>query len=164
MLDLFYIDLLEIVQCACFEIVRHYVVLVFSWDQAALWMVQSVRPSVWHSFFTMFPSSYHHGIIISYSQGQKWCPCKRSTAEIKGQGYRGQNKLSPNLGVSGTLQFEFTDTYEMMHKAWIGIEAVPYYFSRSSVKFQGHTGRTIDDFDPNLAYPDCNSSFNSWTA
>ena len=29
----------------------------------------------------------------------------------------------------------------MMHKAWSSIEEVPYCFSRSSVKFQGHTGQ-----------------------
>ena len=32
-----------------------------------------------------------------------------------------------------------TNGYEMMHKAWSSIEEVPYCFSRSSVKFQGHT-------------------------
>ena len=37
--------------------------------------------------------------------------------------------------------FEFTDGFEMMHKIWSGIEQVPYCFSRSSIKFQGHTGR-----------------------
>ena len=39
---------------------------VFSCDQAALWMVFSVRPSVCHTFLTMFPSSYHHEIFRSY--------------------------------------------------------------------------------------------------
>ena len=34
-------------------------------------------------------------------------------------------------------------------------------FSRSSVKFQGHTGQKIADFDPNTAFLDCNSSLNS---
>ena len=28
----------------------------------------------------------------------------------------------------------------MMHKAWHSIEEVPYGFSRSSIKFYGHTG------------------------
>ena len=32
----------------------------------------------------------------------------------------------------------FTDGYEMMHKAWSSIEDVPYCFSTSSIKFQGH--------------------------
>ena len=54
---------------------------VFSCDQAALWMVFSVRLSVCpsvclsvclsvrHTFLTMFPSSYHHEIFRSYHQG-----------------------------------------------------------------------------------------------
>ena len=49
----------------------------------------------------------------------------------------------------------------MMHKAWSSIEEVPYSFSRSSVKLQGHTALKIVDFDPNWAFPDCNSSLNS---
>ena len=51
----------------------------------------SVRLSVCHTFFTMFPSSYHHEIFRSYYHGQKWCPCKRSRSEVKGQGHRGQH-------------------------------------------------------------------------
>ena len=38
---------------------------------------------------------------------------------------------------------------------------VPYCFRRSSVKFQGHTVLKIDKFDPDWAFPDCNSSLNS---
>ena len=56
---------------------------IFSCDQAALWMVQSVRPSVCHTFLTMFPSSYHHEIFGSYYQWQKWRPCKRSRSKVK---------------------------------------------------------------------------------
>ena len=68
----------------------------------------------------------------------------------------------PKLGVSGLyLQFGITDGYEMMHKAWSSIEEVRYCFSRSSVKFQGHTAKKIVKFDPNWAFPDCNSSLNS---
>ena len=51
----------------------------------------SVRLSVCHTFFTMFPSSYHHEIFRTYYHGQKWCPCKRSRSEVKGQGHRGQH-------------------------------------------------------------------------
>ena len=72
---------------------------LFSCDQAALWMVQSVclsvRPSVClsvcHTFLTIFPSSYHHEIFRSYYQWQKWRPCKRSRSEVKGQGHRGHD-------------------------------------------------------------------------
>ena len=46
----------------------------------------------------------------------------------------------------------------MLHKAWSSIEQVPYCFWRSSVKFQGHTAKKIDDFDLDWAFPDCNSS------
>ena len=49
----------------------------------------------------------------------------------------------------------------MMHKAWSGAEEVPYCFSRSSVKFQGHTALKIVKFNPDWAFPDCNSSLNS---
>ena len=49
----------------------------------------------------------------------------------------------------------------MMHKAWSSIEEKPYCFSRSYVKLQGHAAKKIVDFDPNWAFPDCNSSLNS---
>ena len=49
----------------------------------------------------------------------------------------------------------------MMHIAWCCLEEVPYCFSRSSVKFQGHTALKIVEFDPDWAFPDCNSSLNS---
>ena len=49
----------------------------------------------------------------------------------------------------------------MMQRAWNSIVEVPYCFSRSSVKFQGHTALKIVEFDPNWAFPDCNSSLNS---
>ena len=48
----------------------------------------------------------------------------------------------------------------MMHRAWSSIVEVPYCFSRSCVKFQGHTALKIVEFDPNWAFPDCNSSLN----
>ena len=51
----------------------------------------SVRLSVCHTYFIMFPSSYYHEIFRSYYHGQKWCPCKRSRSEVKGQGHRGQH-------------------------------------------------------------------------
>ena len=62
-------------------------VCYFSCNQAALWMVQSVRPSgcpsVRHTFLTMFSSSYHHEIFRSYYQWQKWRPYKRSRSKVK---------------------------------------------------------------------------------
>ena len=62
----------------------------------------------------------------------------RSGAHAKGQGQRSK----PNLAISGPqLQFEFTYDDEMMHKAWCCLGEVPYCFSRSSIKFQGHTDK-----------------------
>ena len=71
--------------------------LIFSCDQAALCMVQSVRLSVCLSvtpIFTMFPSSYLHKTFTNYYQWQKWCPCKRWTSEVKGQDTEVMTQLS----------------------------------------------------------------------
>ena len=42
----------------------------------------------------------------------------------------------------------------MLHKAWNSKGEMPYCSPRSSIKFQGHTGQNITDFDPNWAFPD----------
>ena len=87
-----------------------------------------------------------------------------SRSSVKFQGLKAKNivDFDPELDVSGlSLQFEFTDGYEMMHKAWSDIKEVPYWFSRSSIKFQGHTGPKNCRFCPNWAFPDWNSSLNS---
>ena len=46
-----------------------------------------------------------------------------------------------------------------MYIAWCSLGNVPYCFSRSSVKFEGHTTKNIVAFDPNWGFPD--SSLNS---
>ena len=73
-----------------------------------------------------------------------------------------KRRIWPKLGVSGlSLQFEFTNGYEIMHKARSSIEEMPYCFSRSYVKLQGHTVLKIVEFDPDWSFPDCNSILNS---
>ena len=52
----------------------------------------------------------------------------------------------------------------MIHKACSSIDEVPYWFSRSSVKFQVHMRQMIYNFDLNWGFPDCNSSLNSLMA
>ena len=42
-----------------------------------------------------------------------------------------------------SLQFQFTDGFEMIPKAWSSIKEVLYCLSRSSIKFQGHTRQKI---------------------
>ena len=55
----------------------------------------------------------------------------------------------PQFAVCGLyLQFEFTNGFEMMHKACHSIENVPYWFLRSTIKFQCHMGQKIDDLIP----------------
>ena len=49
----------------------------------------------------------------------------------------------------------------MMHKAWSCIKEVPYCFARSSLEFQCRTALKFVKFDPDWAFPDCNSSLNS---
>ena len=83
----------------------------------------SVHSSVCDTFFTMFLPSYHHKIFGTHYRWQKWCSCKRLRSEVKGQGPRGQSKFYPYL-----LEFEFTNGFEMMHKAWSSIEEVSYCF------------------------------------
>ena len=76
-----------------------------------------------------------------------WCledvPYGFSRSSVKFQGHTDKNRrFWSNLSFSGLLlQFELTNSYEMMHKARSGITEVPYCFSRSSVKFQGDTAK-----------------------
>ena len=143
---------------------------IFSCDQAALWMVQSVcpsvrpsvclsvRPSVCHTFLTMFPSSYHHEIFRSYYQRQKWRPCKRSRSEVKGQGHRGHD---PNFRFRTVTPvwihiWWWNDIYSLMllRRGALLFFKVIRQISRSH-------GAKIAEFDPDWAFPDCNSSLNS---
>ena len=41
------------------------------------------------------------------------------------------------------LKFEFTDSFEIMHNAWCSIKGMPYNFSRSSIKLQGHMSKNM---------------------
>ena len=55
------------------------------------WFSPSVCLSVRHTFFALFPSLHYPEIFGSYYQSHKWCSCKRSRSEVKGQGHRGHN-------------------------------------------------------------------------
>ena len=152
--------------CTKLEVALKRCPIVFSCDQAALWMVQSVcpsvclsvRPSVCHTFLTMFPSSYHHEIFRSYYQWQKWRPCKRSRSEVKGQGHRGHD---PNFRFRTVTPvwihiWWWNDTYSLMllRRGALLFFKVIRQISRSH-------GAKIAEFDPDWAFPDCNSSLNS---
>ena len=114
---------------------------VISCDQIALWMVFSVRLSGCPSV-TPFSLCSHHHIIMKFpgvitndksevhanSWGQR---LKVKVAEVKIQ-------LNSFRTV---IQVWIPYDEEMMHKAWCCLEKVPYCFSRSSVKFQGHSAK-----------------------
>ena len=144
---------------------------VFSCNQAAIWLVQSVRLSVRPSVCLSVRLShlFHHVPIIVPSWNLEellpWSEVMSiQKVIVRGQRSRSQRSTS-NLVISGPLlQFEFTYGNEIMHTAGSSIEEVPYCFSRSSVKFQGHTALKIVEFDPDWVFPDCNSSFNTQMA
>ena len=77
-----------------------------------------------------------------------------SRSSVKFQDHTG--KKTPMWTWIGHFQtvtpFELTNDYEMMLKAWSSIEEVPNCFLRSSVKFQGHTGKKITNFHLNWAF------------
>ena len=124
----------------------------------------SVRPSVCPSVCLSHLFDYVP-IILSSWNFQELLPVTKVTSmqKVKVRGQRSRSQRSrPNLTVSGLkLQFEFTYDDEMMHIAWWCLGEVPYCFWRSSVKCQGHTALKIVEFDPDWAFPDCNSSLNS---
>ena len=80
-----------------------------------------------------------------------------SRLSVKFQGYTALKivEFDPNWAFPDcNSQLEFINGYEMLHKAWNSKGEMPYCFPRSSIKFQGHTGQNITDFDPNWAFPD----------
>ena len=77
----------------------------------------------------------------------------KSSVNLQGHKAKKNRRFWPKLGVSGLLlQFEFTNDDEMMHKAWSNMEDVPYCFSRSSVKLQGHTAKKNRRFWPKISF------------
>ena len=89
-----------------------------------------------------------------------------SDVHAKGKGQRSKVTVTVvttqlNSFRTVTPVFKFTYDDEMIHIAWCCLREVPYCFSRSSIKFQGHTALKIVEFDPDWAFPDCNSSLNS---
>ena len=131
-------------------------------------MVQSVRLSVCLSVCRSVCLSHlfdYVSIIVSSWNFQGLLPMTKVTfmQKVKARDQRARlQRSAPNLTVSGLeLQIEFTYDDEMMHTAWWCLGEVPYCFSRSSIKFQGHTALKRVQFYPDWAFPDCKSSLNS---
>ena len=113
---------------------------IISCDQAALWMAQSVHPSVCLShLFDYVP------IIVSSWNFQELLPMTEVTSmqEVKVRGQKSRSRSStPNLAVSRTATPVWIHIWRWNDaQAWSCLKEVPYCFSRSSVKFQGHTAK-----------------------
>ena len=120
----------------------------------------SVCPSVRRSA-TPFWLCSHHRIIMKFSEV---ITDDRSDAHAKGQGQRLKFKVTE---VKTQLSRFRTVTPVWIHIWWWAsccLGEMRYCFSRSSVKFQGHTAKKNVDFDPIREFPDCNSSLNSQMA
>ena len=89
-------------------------------------------------------------------------PCSRSSVKFQGHTALKIVEYDPDWAFPDcNSSLNSPNGYKMLHKAWSSIDEVPYWFWRSSVKFQGHTALKIVEFYPNWAFPDCNSSLKS---
>ena len=142
-----------------------YTSLFFSCDQAALWMVFSVRLSVCLSVclsVTPFWLCSHHRIIMKFSG---IITKDQGNVHAKGQGQRSKVKVTEvttQLNRFRTVTpvwihiWRWNDTYSLML-----LRRGALLFFKVIRKFQGHTALKIVEFDPDWAFPDCNSSLNS---
>ena len=122
---------------------------LFSCDQAALRTFISVCPSV-----TPFWQCSCHCFILKFSGD---IPIDRRDVHAKGQGQRLKVNVTEVRNPFNRFQ---TVTLVWIHIwRWNGAQSL-MLLSRSSIKFQGHTAKTIINFDPNWVSPDCNSSLN----
>ena len=147
--------------------------VIFSCDQAALWMVQSVRLSVCPSVclsvrpsvrlsVTPFWLCSHHPIIMKFSGV---ITSDKSDVHAKGQGQRSKVKVTE---VTTQLNRFRTVTPVWIHIWWWNDTYSSMLLRRGALLFfkvirqisRSH-GAKIAEFDPDWAFPDCNSSLNS---
>ena len=107
----------------------------FSCDQAALWMVQSVRPSIHlsvccHTLFTLFPLSFHQSLM--WLREVPYC-CLRSSIKLQGHARRKSSILTQ---IERFWTANPVWIHQWLQKAWSRIEEVPYSISKSSIKFK----------------------------
>ena len=92
----------------------------------------------------LYPQSeFTDGYEMMHKDSIEEAPYCFSRLSVKFQGHGAKKyRFWPKIGIFRTVTpVQFTDVYEMMLKSWSSIEEVPYCFSRSSVKFQGHKGQ-----------------------
>ena len=108
---------------------------IFSCDQEALWMVQSVRPSLSVCpSATPFLPCFHHRIIMEFAgvinNDRSYVHAK---VKVRGQssGHRYHNPIYPFPDRNSNFN---APMIKMMHKAWCCLGKEPYCNSRSSIK------------------------------
>ena len=134
---------------------------IFSCDQAALWMVFSVRLSVHPSVHLSHLFDYVP-IIVSSWNFQDLSPRTRvrsmQKVKVRGQGHRGHDPTFRFRTVTPVWIhiWWWNDTYSLMllRRGVLLFFKVIHQISRSH-------GAKIAEFDPDWAFPDCNSSLNS---
>ena len=122
-----------------FDVQDTFCNIFFSCDQAALWMVLSVRLSI-----TPFSLCSLHRITMKFPGIITNDQCK---AHAKDQGQRSKVKVTETKTPLNRFR---TVAPVWIHiwwsnddKAWCCLEEVPSCFSRSSVKFQGHMDKNL---------------------
>ena len=123
------------------------------------WYFPSVHPSVRLSV-TPFWLCSHHRIIMKFSGV---ITNDQSEVHAKGQGQRSKVKVTE---VTTQLNRFRTVTPVWIHIWWWNDAYNVMLLRRGALLFfkvnrQGHTALKIVEFDPDWAFPDCNSSSNS---
>ena len=121
----------------------------------------SVHPSVCLSVTPFWQCSCHR-IILKFSGV---FTIDRHDVHAKGQGQRSKVKVTEVM--TSFSHFQTVIPVGIHIWRWNNAQSLmllrrgAFCFSRSSIKFQGHTALKIVEFDPDWAFPDCNSSLNS---
>ena len=118
----------------------------FSCNQAALWMVLSIFLSITQCFC--------HCIIMKFSGIMKsGITIDKSEVRAKGQGQRSRSQrwkqILPQFGHCRTLTPVWIHRWLQndVQSLEMAKKRCPNVFFRSSVKYEGHIGRKIDDLD-----------------
>ena len=131
----------EIMRCHIFNVLGNYIFSLFL--AATKQLYEWFSPSVCLSVTPFWLCSYHR-IIRTFSGV---ITNNRSDVHTKGQGERSKVKVTEvNTQISRfrtitPVWFHIWWWNEMMHRAWCCLGEVPYCFSRSSIRFQGHTDK-----------------------
>ena len=134
-------------------------------------MTGSVRPSVCPSVcLSVCPSHlFHHvPIIVSSWNFQELLPWSEvmSMQKVKVRGQRSRSQRStPNLAVSGLLTPVWIHIWQWNHAhSWKQHRRGALLFFKVIRKISRSHGSKNVEFDPDWAFPDCNSSLNTQMA